>query len=189
MVVNFVENNKKLTDNQVVSLINSGEYENLEIIINRYMPLIIKTAKQYCPKEQLEDAVQEATFALYSAVKTFDEQKSSFSAFASICIKRAVIALVRKNVSKKAIPQDLMLPIDQIDLPSPNNPESILIEKEDYKALTNNIKLELSSLEYKVLNKFLDGESYSEIAKSIGIAEKSVANALTRIRKKIKNGT
>ena len=67
-----------------------------------------------------------------------------------------------------------------------NSEFEILIEKEDYKALTNNIKLELSAMEYNVLELFLSGKGYSDIAKYLGITEKSVDNALARIRKKIK---
>ena len=188
MGTSFVKNDKNLTDNEVILLISSGEYEKFQIIVDRYLPLIVKTAKQYCPENQVEDVVQEAILALYSAVKNFDPQKSSFSAFASLCVKRSVIAHLRKSNSKKAIPQELVLSIEDVDLPYSDNPENILIEKEDYKALTDNIRLELSNMEYKVLQLFLEGKSYSQIAKSINTTEKSVDNALSRIRKKIKTG-
>ena len=46
--------------------------------------------------------------------------------------------------------------------------------------------LELSDMEYNVLELFLSGKGYSDIAKALGITEKSVDNALARIRKKIK---
>ncbi len=186
MGINFVENNKKMTDNEVILLINSGEYENLQIIINRYLPLIIKMAKQYCPNNEIEDAVQEATFALYSAVKNYDSQRSSFSNFAAVCIKRAVIAHLRKNNSQKVIPNELLMPIEEVSLPSLESPENILIEREDYKALADSIRLELSGMEYKVLQLFLEGKSYSEIALEMDITTKAVDNALARIRKKIK---
>lgn len=186
MGINFVENNKNLSDNEVILLINGGAYENLQIIIDRYLPLIIKNAKKYCPQNEVEDAVQEATFALYSAVKAYDPQKSDFAALASICIKRAVISHLRKNNSQKAIPEELLLSIDGTDIPVETNPESILIEKEDYHALAASIRLELSKLEYSVLQSFLEGKSYSEIAKTLDITEKAVDNALARIRKKIK---
>ncbi len=185
MGIDFVENNKKMTDDEVILLINQGEYENLQIIINRYLPQIIKTAKKYCPENEIEDAVQEATFALYSAVKTYNPQKASFSVFASVCIKRSMVSRLRKNNSGKAIPEELILPIDEADLPYLNSPESILIEQEDYNNLQNNIKLELSSMEYNVLQQFLEGKTYLEIAKHLNITEKAVGNALTRIRKKI----
>lgn len=186
MGINFVENNKNLSDNEVISLINAGEYENLQIIIDRYLPLIIKTAKKYCHSNEVEDAVQEATFALYSAVKNYDAQKATFSALAGVCIKRSVIAHLRKNNAQKVIPEDLLLSLEENEIAVQTNPESILIEKENYKALADNIRLELSNLEYSVLQYFLDGKSYREIADLMHITEKSVGNALSRIRKKIK---
>lgn len=187
MGINFVENNKKMSDNEVILLINNGEYENLQVIIDRYLPLIISMAKKYCPQNEVEDAVQEATFALYSAVKNYDSRKSTFSTFAGVCIKRAVIAHLRKNNLQKTIPEELLLSIDNADITVDATPESILIEKEDFNAFTANIKLELSNLEYNVLQCFLDGESYGAIARKLGINEKAVDNALVRIRKKIKN--
>lgn len=187
MGINFVENNKNLTDNEVISLINNGEYENLQIIFDRYLPLIVKTAKKYSAESEVEDAVQEATFALYSAVKSFDEKKSSFSAFASVCIERAVIAHLRKDTLQRNIPRGLITPIEDVEIKVETSPESIFIEKEAYEALADNIRLELSNMEYRVLQLFLDGQSYRQIAKAMNISEKSVDNALARIRKKIKN--
>ena len=186
MSINFVENNNKLTDDEVVSLINGGNYELLSVIINRYLPYIIKTAKQNLPETEVEDAVQEATFALYSAVKNYDSKKSSFYTFAITCIKRSVISQIRKSACKKNIPDGLVSSIEDVELADLNSPEKILIEKENYKAFTNNIKLELSSMEYRVLQLFLAGESYCEIAKLLNLTEKSVDNALARIRKKLK---
>lgn len=182
----FVENNKNMTDDEVILLINKGEYENLQIIINRYLPLIIKTAKKYCSPNAVEDAVQEATFALYSAIKDYDSEKSSFSAFASLCIKRSVVSGLRKSTSKKTIPDEMLSSIEELQLADHNSPENIIIEKENYKTLANTIKLELSSKEYSVLQFFLEGKSYSEIAKKLSLTEKSVDNALSRIRKKLK---
>lgn len=186
MRINFVENNKKLTDNEVILLINNGQYENLQIIINRYLPLIIKTARKYCLPSAVEDAVQEATFALYSAIKDYDSEKSSFSTFASLCIKRSILSEVRKSTLKKNIPDDMLSSIDELQLTDNNSPEDIIIEKEDFKTLTNTIKLELSNKEYSVLQFFLEGKTYSEIAKSLDITEKAVDNSLSRIRKKLK---
>ncbi len=186
MSINFVENNNKLADDEIVALINNGNYELLSVIINRYLPLIIKTAKQNLPETEVEDAVQEATFALYSAVKNYDGEKSSFFTFANTCIKRSVISQIRRSTSKKNIPDGLVTSIEDVELTDLNSPENILIERENYKTLTNNIKLELSSMEYRVLQLFLAGESYCDIAKMLNITEKSVDNALARIRKKLK---
>ena len=45
----------------------------------------------------------------------------------------------------------------------------------------------LSSYEAEVLEKYLCGKSYSDIANELGKTEKSIDNALQRIKKKIEN--
>ena len=50
-----------------------------------------------------------------------------------------------------------------------------------------NDRVELSGMEYEVLQLYLSGEKYADISKKLGISEKSVSNALLRIRKKLKD--
>ena len=66
-----------------------------------------------------------------------------------------------------------------------SNPETLVIGNENKKAIEKSIALSLSSLERKVLNLYLKGKSYVEIAKIIGRDEKSIDNALQRIKKKV----
>ncbi len=184
---NFVENNKKLTDNELIEKINKGDYELLAVIIERYYPVIVYYTEKYCPADYSEDAIQEALIALYSAVKDFDSQKASFSTFASLCIKRSLISVLKSRNRKKSIPDELMSSIDELQIIDSNTPEKIFIDREDYKSLTDSIKLELSSLEYKVLQLYLSGEKYCDIAIKLNISEKAVDNSLSRIRKKLKD--
>ena len=183
---NIVENNQVMSDESIVKLIQEGEYALLPTIIEHYMLAIVSTAKGYLPAPYVDDAGQEATIALYNAIKTYDPQKSSFSTFATLCIKRAVIAFARKNGAQKNIPDELLSSLDNAEISDNTTPEVIFIEKEDYDTLTQNIKVELSSMEYDVLQLFLAGMSYSEIAKHLSITDKAVDNSLSRIRKKLK---
>jgi len=182
----FVEFNENLSDNEIITRINNGEYELLHIIIKRYNEVILYYTQKYCPEAYREDAVQEASFALYSAVKNFDPEKSSFRTFASLCIKRSVMSVLKSQQRQKDIPDELLSPIDEIDVADCNSPEKIFFEREDLKQLTDNIRLELSPLEFKVLQHYLAFENYRVIAQELGIPEKSVNNALSRIRKKLK---
>ena len=59
MVIDFVENNKKMTDEEVILLIKNGEYQNFQILICNYLPLIKKMANKYCASNEFEDAVQD----------------------------------------------------------------------------------------------------------------------------------
>ena len=184
---NFVENNKKMSDDELIALINCGDYEQLGILLERYYPTMVYYAKKYCPEEMREDAVQEANLALFSAVKGYDSEKASFSTFASLCIKRAVLNLLDSRCKKKNIPDELLSSIEEQEIADCNSPEKIFFEREDYKCLTDSIRLELSSMEYKVLQLYLSGESYADIASVLEVSQKSVDNALMRIRKKLKD--
>ena len=187
MSIDFVENYEKMSDEEIIAQINNGDFELLQIIISRYLPIIHYYVNLYCSDMEREDAVQEATYAVYSAVKNFDLEKSSFSTFASLCIKRSVLSTHKQSTRRKIIPDELLSPIDEAEITDSNSPEKIFFEKESYKNLTNSIKLELSGLEYSVLQLFLEGNKYIDIAKRLSISEKSVNNALLRIRKKLKN--
>lgn len=184
--INFVKNVENLSDNEIVSLINSGDYELFKIIINRYRSQILYCVNEYCPESIREDAAQEAVFALWSAVKSFDALRSSFNTFASLCIKRSVLTSFKANNLKRSIPAELLSSINELEIPDVNSPEKIFIDRENYKTLTDTIKVELSSLEYSVLQLYLAGEKYQSIAEKLQIPQKSVDNCLTRIRRKLK---
>ncbi len=176
------------TDNQLVKLINDGEYKYLQILINRYMPYIINGASRYNASGlDTEDFIQEGILAIFSAVKAYDADKASFKTFVCLCINRAMsTALTRAVGNAKHIPEGLISPIDEVELADMSDPESILIEKESYNDLEHTIKRDLSQFEFQVLNEFLNGKSYLQIADKLDVSVKSVDNALRRIRTKIK---
>lgn len=182
------ENLAQITDNELVALINNGEYKYLQLLINRYMPYIISVASRYkAGGFDTEDFIQEGILAIFSAVKAYDPEKASFKTFVTLCINRAMSsALSRVAGAAKHIPEGLISPIDEVQLPDMNNPEKIFIEKESYNDLEHTIKSELSDFEYQVLCEFLSGKSYADIAESLSVSTKSVDNALKRIRSKIK---
>ncbi len=182
----FVENYEKLDDDAIVSLINNGDLEAIGIIIERYYPVILMYINKLCPPELAEDAIQEATLAIYSAIKTYDGQKASFSTFAGLCIKRSILSFLKFQTRKKTIPSELLSSIDDVEIADSNSPEKIFFDKDDYKTLADSIKLELSPLEYKVLQLYISGYRYSVIADKLSLTEKSVSNAMLRIRKKLK---
>lgn len=179
---------ENFSDNELVVLINNGEYKYLQLLINRYMPYVISVASRYNASGlDTEDFIQEGILAIFSAVRTYDEGKSAFKTFVAICINRAMTsALARAVGNAKHIPENLISPIDDIELADTSDPESILIEKESYSDLEHILKRTLSDFEYQVLNEFLSGKSYAEIGDALGVTAKSVDNALRRIRSKIK---
>ena len=65
------------------------------------------------------------------------------------------------------------------------DPEKLLIAREQIEDRNARIKKELSKLEQQVLKLYLQGLSYDEIAEQLGKTEKSIDNALQRIRGKL----
>lgn len=176
----------KITDEQLVTLIKSGDYELFGALRNRYMPYIVKSASRYNSAMETEDLVSEGVLSLFLAVKSYEPEKASFKAFAFMCIERGILAQYRHSKALKRIPAELVSSIDDFDnIADSNNPESLLIEKESYNSLFGSVKMELSDFEYRVLREFICGKSYREIADELGKPPKSVDNALKRAREKL----
>ena len=66
------------------------------------------------------------------------------------------------------------------------SPEERVVLYERTRELQERIKSNLSDFELQVLRQYLRGASYREIANSLDKSEKSVDNAIMRIRNKLK---
>ena len=150
------------------------------------MPYIVKSASKYKSVLEAEDLVSEGILSFFSAVKSYDSGKSSFKAFACLCVDRGMLSQYRYARALKRIPLGMISSIDDVDVPAPENPESLLIEKENFKNLYKGLRDKLSDFEYRVFCEFLEGKTYKQIAEQTGRTEKAVDNALRRVREKVK---
>ena len=66
------------------------------------------------------------------------------------------------------------------------NPEELFLDKERVAYLEKRIATELSELERQVLDLYITGMSYTQIAKVLRRSEKATENALTRAKQKIR---
>lgn len=76
--------------------------------------------------------------------------------------------------------------MDCLEADASSNPEEYLIGQEELGRLEEKIEKELSSFEKQVLELYLTGMGYVEIAHVLNRDEKSTDNALQRIRTKLK---
>ena len=67
-----------------------------------------------------------------------------------------------------------------------DDPEKLMIDRENLERLENLIDKELSVFEKEVLDLYRTGMSYSQIAKVLGRDEKSTDNALQRLKNKLR---
>lgn len=188
----------KLSDEQVVELARSGSEEAYSHIITRYRNLVYKKARVYFIKgADEEDLIQEGMIGLYKAVRDFTPEKSSFAAFAKLCVSRNMITAVKNSSRNKHMPLNSYVSLDGsdetenggaceiADAENSANPENILLNKEAFDGITYKINQALSKLEMQVLALYLDGHSYREIADMLNKDPKSVDNAVQRMRKKL----
>ena len=149
-----------------------------------------------------DDIIQEGMIGLYKAIQSYDETKNNnFGAFASLCIHRQIQNAVKNANRKKNSPLNQYLPIKYFDGSGSSDEDSVLklviadensnveqnyIDKEISTIVLSKVKNCLSEEQFQILKLFINGESYSEIAKKLNISSKQVDNSLQAIKKKLK---
>ena len=194
-----------LSDEDVIKLIKLGDNQALSYLLERYKELVnIKVGKYYIVGAEREDTVQEGMIGLFKAIKCFDAQKqNSFKTFANICIERQLITAIKTSNRQKHMPLNSYLSLNNSAYDNEDNDEELintfdsktiedpldtLMKKEYYEQIESTIDKTLSGFEKQVLNRYIKGESYVDIAAKLDAPVKSVDNAIQRIRKKaIKN--
>ena len=144
-----------------------------------------------------EDLSQEGMFGLLSAIREYDPaQGVSFRSFAEHCIRMRLYSAVKSAARLKHLPLNDSMPLEQLsDDPSSQlsaapemfrrSPEDLVLARESKEELIELCKRRLSRLELQVLDCYLEGLSYRDIAQRLQKDEKSVDNAVQRIRRKL----
>lgn len=192
----------KLEDEEIVLLGRRGDKNATEFLINKYKGLVKAKAKTYfLIGADREDVVQEGMIGLYKATRDYKHNKSmAFKTFAELCITRQMITAVKNATRQKHIPLNTYISlnrkvydddtcdktfIDTLSYQIVLDPEQLLITKEEVSGIENKMGEILSSFEWEVLSLYLNGKSYTEIAKKLNKPVKSVDNALQRVKKKV----
>jgi len=194
-------NFKECTDEELVKYSREGIKEATEELLNRYQNLVKAKCRMYfLIGAEKDDIYQEGMIGLFKAVRDFDETKyPAFKLFAELCITRQVITAIKTASRQKHIPLNTYISLnkpvyeendertllDTIANSFISDPEEVMITKEEFENALNVITGCLSPFEYKVLNLYLEGRSYQEIAEMIHKDVKSIDNALQRVKKKI----
>lgn len=189
MCKNFVEKYNNLSENELILLIREDNQDAFETLFNRYSPLIKHIiSKNITTDEDFDDMLQDATISFYYAVQMFDFRSASFSTFLTLCVERSLKSSLRKNMAKKRIPKELIVPIDESpegSFKTASAEETFFNNTVSLDTLSDKFKDVLSEMELNVLKSFLNTESYELTANELGISKKSVDNALLRVRKKL----
>ncbi len=190
-----------MQDDEIVDVARSGSTEAQEYLIKKYKSFVRAKARSYfLIGADREDIIQEGMIGLYKAIRDFRaERLASFKAFAELCITRQIITAIKTATRQKHIPLNSYVSLNRpiydedsdrtlLDIMPGNrvlDPEEVVISSEEVGNMEDKIIEILSELEWQVLNSYLDGKSYLEIAEELERHVKSVDNALQRVKRKL----
>ena len=189
------------TDEDIAIEAKNGSIKAQEYLINKYENFVKSKAKSYfLIGADKEDIYQEGMIGLYKAIRDFNPEKlSTFKAFAELCVTRQIITAIKTATRQKHIPLNTYISLNKpiyeedsertlLDVLAGfkiTDPEELVISQEEKERIESEMERVLSRLELNVLNSYLDGKSYQEIACDLDRHAKSIDNALQRVKRKL----
>lgn len=177
------ENENKVEN--IVAAVRSGDYSELDTLINLcvFVPETAISAAQKLGFEH-DDLRQEGVVALLYALHSYDPAMgANFRTYSSRCIKRRIASVLRSVTSSKRLSMADYISLDSgCEIAQQQN----WMQDVELRDIKERLFRHLSKMEAEVFRLYLAGLSYKEIAGKIGKSEKSVGNALRRIRGKLR---
>ena len=175
---------------ELISRVKNGDNSAFELLLEKYTPLIEASVAK-CLEDDYslhgEDFRQEATVVFYNSILTYDTEQNEveFGLYAKICISNALISQIR--ILKKRKSERLSDASEEglFDNGS-EDPSMKIVEQESLKSLYSVIRRNLSEFEYHIWQLYVSGRTAKQIGLLVGKDEKSVTNAIYRIRKKLR---
>lgn len=196
-------NYNNMSDEELLEAIKKDDTQALDFLICKYKDLVnSKVNKYFIIGAEKEDIIQEGLIGLYKAIKDYKmDKQNSFKSFANLCIERQLITAIKSSNRRKHMPLNSYLSLNMtayenedgnnetqvMDVLETNiieDPLDTITKKEYMSNVESVIDNSLSDFEKKVLNRYIQGESYLKIAEKLDAPVKSVDNAIQRIRKK-----
>lgn len=188
-------------DEELVQRAKSGHQLATERLLSKYRALVEGKARAYfLAGADHDDVVQEGMIGLYKAIRDFSHDNlSAFRSFAELCITRQIITAVKAAARQKHIPLNaytsIDVPVDEEDssvtlrdcvaAQRRYQPEELVIGREFGAEIRRHMARELSGLEAEALLRYIDGQTYHDIARALGRQVKQIDNALQRAKKKM----
>lgn len=195
---------EQYSDEELIVRLRDGEERITDYIMDKYKNLVRSKAKSmYILGADREDLIQEGMIGLFKAIRDYDiGRDASFFTFADLCVSRQMYTAVQAAGRQKHAPLNTYISlyanssekdegeewemINSLISKSERNPEELLIDRENVELIEKTIEKELSSFEKQVLDLYLTGMKYTQIARVLGKDDKSTDNALQRIKNKLK---
>ncbi len=186
---------KEISDEVLWLAASKGDTQAEEQLIKKYNRLVkICSRPFFLAGGDSEDLIQEGMMGLVSAIREYDSEKgTAFRTFAEKCILNRLRSAVKSASRFKHMPLNESLSLESQAFDEGQtfasgivrDPEELIIARETFDEINDMLSDSLSQFEKRVLEYYLLGLSYSEIAENVSKTPKSVDNAVQRIRKKL----
>lgn len=191
-----------LDDEDLIDVYKKGYPRAAEVLVHRYKNFVRSNVRtNFFVGADREDLIQEGMIGLFKAISDYDiTRKASFRSFASICIKGQISTALKTATRQKHMALNTSVSLDRpmfdegddkttfmdlVKLEPSQGPEELLIRQEKMKLMEKKLNKVLSKLENSVLELYLEGQSYYEISEILSRPDKSIDNALQRIKRKL----
>jgi RNA polymerase sporulation-specific sigma factor len=179
--------------NALILRVREGDQQAFSELLERYRPLIdsliFRFGQSDLAKSFADDLRQEAIVVFYNAILTYSENQSDveFGLYARICISNALVSQIR-SINKRSVEQYVdSIPEELNNTNLSSSPMDDIVKQEDLRSLYRVIKNSLSDFEYVIWHNYISGKTAKEIALIMGKNEKSITNAIYRIRRKLRD--
>lgn len=194
-----VDKYQELSDEQLIEALRAGDNNIMDYILTKYKPLVLgKANAMYLIGGDTDDLIQEGMIGLFKAIRDYrNDKETSFFHFAELCVNRQIYSAVEASNRKKHVPLNTYISFYSQNgeegkslaetLPDVmDNPEQMVIAQESLRLFWADVKRRLSTMECEVLDEYLSGLNYRQIAEKMGKSPKAIDNALSRIKSKIR---
>lgn len=190
-----MDNYEQFTDEELIERLRDGEQELEDYLMEKYKGMVLRKAHaMFIVGGEREDLIQEGMIGLFRALRDYQPGKSAtFATFANLCVERQIYKAIEMSGRLKNKPLNSYISLSEEESPildslafEQQDPEAIVIDRENVNVMQEKIRQHLSRFETRVLDSYLEGMTYIQIAEAMGKRPKSIDNALQRIRGKIR---
>lgn len=185
-----------LSDKELIVLAKQNDSKAIDALVGRYKYIPVALARSnFLLDGDQDDLIQEGTIAIYTAISSYNEDKSTFKTYLYACVKNRINSVIKKSNAKKNLPLNMSVSLSEyFDIDIDKNkfiqdkkfqPEEQFINKETEAEIIVKIKNELSITEFNIFQMFMNGFTYAEMGERLNKPIKSIDNAVQRMKKKI----
>jgi len=180
---------------ELVNLAQAGLKEALDLIVERYYPMVCKIcSKYYAPWAEFDDMVQSALVGLIKAVYYYQPDKSGFTSFAWRSVEselKSFLTFLNRKKNKlltDAVSVDLLASSEDSEETGYSFEDTVRSTARDAltEMIIERVKAFLNEIEIDIFQMWLDGFSYEEIQKTLDVNFKKVDNTVQKVRRILK---